>query len=170
MDVFEVIRSRRSIRKYSKRPVRDQNLLLVLEAARLAPSASNRQTWKFVVVRDREKKEKLAEASHNQGFLAEASVVIACCSTESDVTLPCGHPAFLIDVAIAIDHMTLAAVALDLGTCWIGAFNEDRVREILSIPNSVRIVELLVIGYPIENPWPRPRKQIEEIICYDTWY
>lgn len=65
--------------------------------------------------------------------------------------------------------MTLAAVSLDLGTCWIGAFNDDYVREILNIPNSVRVVELLTLGYPNEDPHPRPRKQLEEIVCYNGW-
>jgi len=169
MDVFETITSRRSIRRYSDSAVEEDKLIRVLDAARLAPSANNRQEWKFVVVTDQQIRKKLAEAARNQKFVAEAPVVVACCATESDKIMTCGHPAFLIDVAIAIDHMTLAAWAMGLGTCWIGAFYEDRVKEILRIPDRIRVVELLTIGYPAEQPPARPRKQLNEIVCYDFW-
>ena len=169
MDVFEAIRSRRSIRKYSDRAVEEEKISRVLEVGRLAPSANNRQEWRFVVVQDGDTREKLAEAACGQGFVAEAPVVIACCSVESDRLMTCGHPAYAIDVAIAIDHMTLAAVALELGTCWIGAFYEDRVREILNIPDSVRVVELLTLGYPAEKPPPRPRKRLDDIVYKEQW-
>ena len=83
--------------------------------------------------------------------------------------MTCGQPAYTIDVSIAIDHMTLAAAALGLGTCWIGAFHEDQVREILRIPDSIRIVELLTLGYPGERPHPRPRKKLDEIVMHEQW-
>jgi nitroreductase len=169
MDVFEVIRSRRSIRSYLDRPVEEEKLIQVLDAGRLAPSANNRQEWRFVVVRDKETRQKLAEAACGQRFVAQAPVVIACCAAESDKIMTCGHPAYAIDVAIAIDHMTLAAAALGLGTCWIGAFHEDRVREILSIPDSVRVVELLPLGYPKIQPSSPSRKKLDEIVRWDRW-
>ena len=83
--------------------------------------------------------------------------------------MTCGHPAYAIDLAIAIDHMTLTATELGLGTCWIGAFYEDRVREILNIPPSIRVVELLALGYPKFQPSQRSRKSFEEIVCYEIW-
>ncbi len=169
MDVFEAIQSRRSIRRYLNQPVEEEKLTQVLEAGRRAPSANNRQEWRFVVVQDSDTREKLAEAACGQRFVAEAPVVIACCSDESKHVLTCGHPAYAIDVAIAIDHMTLAAVALGLGTCWIGAFYEDHVREILNIPDSVRVVELLTLGYPAEKPLPRPRKRLDDIVYRERW-
>lgn len=169
MDVFEAIRTRRSIRSYRDAGVEEQKLNKVLDAGRLAPSANNLQEWRFVVVRNGETRKKLGEAACNQKFVAEAPVVIACCSVESEKILTCGHPAYAIDVAIAIDHMTLAATSLGLGTCWIGAFYEDRVREILGIPDSIRVVELLTLGYPEEQPLPRVRKRLEEIVSYDGW-
>lgn len=169
MDVFEAIQTRRSIRSYLNQPVEEEKLTQVLEAGRLAPSANNRQEWRFVVVQDGDKREKLAEAACGQRFVAEAPAVIACCSVESKHVLTCGHPAYAIDVAIAIDHMTLAATALGLGTCWIGAFYEDRVREILNIPDSVRVVELLTLGYPGEKPTPRNRKRLDEIVYREQW-
>lgn len=169
MDVFEAIRSRRSIRSYLDKPVEEEKLTKVLDAGRLAPSANNRQEWRFVVVRNPGTRKRLSKAACNQGFVAEAAVVIACCSIESDKILTCGQPTYTIDLAIAIDHMTLAARALGLGTCWIGAFHEDEVRKILNIPESVRIVELLTLGYPGENPGPRPRKHLDEIVVYEEW-
>ena len=122
-----------------------------------------------MVVRDPETRKELAEAACQQQFVADAAVVIVCCSVEDSHIMTCGHPTYAIDVAIAIDHMTLAAVAQGLGTCWIGAFHEDRVRDILSIPNTVRVVELLTLGYPDEQPGPRPRKDMNEIVHWNNW-
>lgn len=169
MDVMEAIRSRRSVRSYADHAVAQDDLQQVLEAGRLAPSASNRQEWKFVVVRDAALREQLAEAARGQRFVAEAPVVIAACAVEHDHVMSCGHPSFLVDVAIAIDHMTLAARALGLGTCWIGAFDQDKVRQVLGIPADVEVVELLPLGYPTEWPDAKPRKDLQEIVSYDGW-
>lgn len=168
-NVFEVIAIRRSIRKYKPDSVGDHELGHVLEAARLAPSANNRQDWRFVVVTDETLRQRLAVAANNQSFVGTAPVVIACCSVEPEYTMRCGMPTAAIDLAIAIDHMTLAAAALDLGTCWIGSFYPDQVREILGIPDSTAVVELLTLGYPDEDPAPRPRKELSEIVYYNTW-
>ena len=169
MDIFSVIKRRRSIRKYKNCAVEDDKLNKVLEAGRLAPSANNRQEWRFVVVRDPQVRERLMAAACNQRFVAQAPVVIACCSVEDSHIMTCGHAAYAIDVAIAIDHMTLAAAGQGLGTCWIGAFYESRVREILSVPERVRIVELLTLGYPDEQPGARPRKALGEIVYWEKW-
>ena len=169
MDFFETVAARRSIRRYQNRPVEKEKLSRILEAARLAPSADNRQEWRFVVVQKRDTIEKLGDAVYRQTFVTKAPVIIACCAARSEYPLKCGHPAYAIDIGIAGDHITLAAAALGLGTCWIGDFQEDRVREILNIPDSVRVVELLTLGYPDENPSPRPRKDLSEIIYYEKW-
>jgi len=169
MDVMQAIRQRRSVRLYEDRAVEEEKLQQVLEAGRLAPSARNMQEWKFVVVRDEALRQKLAEAASGQRFVAEAPVVIVACAAEHDHIMSCGHPSHLIDVAIAVDHMTLAARALELGTCWIGAFDQDKVRRILGIPDTVEVVALLPLGYPGRWPEARPRKSLEEIVCYDTW-
>ncbi|MBN2416439.1 nitroreductase family protein [bacterium] len=168
-NLFEVIAARRSIRKYKPDPVDDHALGHVLEAARLAPSANNRQDWRFVVVTDEHRRRRLATAANNQAFVAGAPVVIACCSVEPEYIMRCGMPTAPIDLAIAIDHMTLAAAALGLGSCWIGSFYPDQVREILDIPESVGVVELLTLGYPDEDPPARPRKALSEIVYYNTW-
>jgi len=95
-------------------------------------------------------------------------VVIAACGT-SDLVMTCGQPAYPIDVAIALDHMTLAAASLGLGTCWIGAFYEDKVKEILGVPPEIRVVALLPLGYPAEQPAPRPRKNLDDIVAWEHW-
>ena len=169
MDLFEAIRERRSVRAWADRDVEEEKLEQVLNAARLAPSANNRQEWKFVVVRDPELRRQIAEAANGQWFVGEAPVVIAACAVEHDHVMSCGHPSFLVDLAIAIDHMALAARALGLGTCWIGAFDQDKVRAVLGIPDTVEVVELLPVGYPAAWPAARGRKDLESIVCRDTW-
>ena len=168
MELIEAIHARRSIRKFQDRPVEDEKLFAVLDAGRLAPSAKNMQDWRFIVVRDEVARSKLAVAARDQKFVAEAPVVVAACGT-SDLVMTCGQPTYAIDVAIALDHMTLRAASLELGTCWIGAFYEDRVRAILGVPESVRIVALLPLGYPAEEPFPRPRKHLDEIVSWEHW-
>lgn len=169
MDVTEAIKTRRSVRSYEDRQIEEDVLRQVLEAGRLAPSAGNRQEWKFVAVRDSGLRQKLVEAARGQEFVGEAPVVIAACAVETDHIMPCGHPSHLIDVAIAIDHMTLAGRELGLGTCWIGAFDQQTVRDILGIPASVQIVELLTLGYPTGWPDMRSRKAFDEAVCFDRW-
>ena len=169
MDVHEAIRLRRSIRAYDPRDVEEDKLVKVLESGRLSPSASNRQERRFIVIKDAGTRELLSEAAGNQRFVAEAPVVIAACSVESDYVMLCGQPAYAIDTAIAVDHMTLAAVEEGLGTCWIGAFDETKVKKILNIPDDVRVVALLPIGYPSTIPPPKPRKSLDDIVMREKW-
>jgi len=169
MNVFEAIKLRYSVRRYKDKPVEEDKLRKVLEAGRLAPSAKNRQEWRYVVVRDREKRQKLMTAAKNQRFVGEAPVVIAACAEDDNYVMSCGQLAYPIDVAISIDHMTLVAVEEGLGTCWIGAFWEDQAKEILNIPGNIRIVLLLILGYPADSIKPKSRMPLEEIVMYDEW-
>lgn len=169
MALMKQIRKRYSVRSYQDRPVEKKKLDTVLDAARLAPSASNVQESRFVVVQDAGTRKKLVPAANNQAFVGEAPVVIACCATNTEKVMRCGQKAYPIDMAIAIDHMTLQAVEEDLGTCWIGSFYEDQVKAILGIPDDVRVVELLTLGYPADKPKPKNRLPVEEIVCYDKW-
>lgn len=170
MNIFEAIKKRRSIRNYLDRKVEDEKLSLILEAARQAPSASNRQEWRFVVVREKETKLKLFKAAKNQEFIKEAAVVIACCADTDQHIMTCGQACYPIDVAIAIDHMTLAAVELGLGTCWVGAFYEEEVKKILDIPENIRVVELLALGYPAKPAdHPKKRLPLKEIVFFEKW-
>jgi nitroreductase len=168
MDLMQAVRARRSIRNFLDKSVEEEKLLAVLEAGRLAPSAKNMQDWRFIVVRDSATRQQLAEAARDQRFVGQAPVVIAACGT-SDLIMTCGQPAYAIDVAIALDHMTLAAASLDLGTCWIGAFYEDKVKAILGVPQEIRVVALLPLGYPAEEPGPRPRKSLDQVITWEHW-
>jgi nitroreductase len=170
MDVFEAIKKRRSVRSYLDKPVEEEKLSEILEAARLAPSASNRQEWRFVVVRDKTKKKELSIAAKGQKFLEEAPIVIACLAVTDNHIMTCGQPCYPIDVAIAIDHITLAAVSLGVGTCWIGAFYEEEVKKILDIPKEIKVVELLCIGYPKDDSInQKERLPLEKITFFEKW-
>jgi nitroreductase len=164
MDVFEAIRIRRSIRKFRPKPIPDEKLEMILEAGRLAPSASNRQPWRFVVVKDPERKRILAKAADNQMFIADASVIIAALGDSE------ASPRwFRQDPMIAVEHMVLAATALGYGTCWIGAFNEEEVKRLLRVPKELKVIALLPIGFPDETPAPRERKPLKEIVFLEKY-
>lgn len=168
MDVLEAIRKRYSCRSYKEKEIEREKLNQLLEAARLAPSAKNLQDWRFVVVTDKEKKQKLAQAANNQSFLEEAGAIIVAC-TNSDYLMRCGQPAGVIDVAIALEHICLQATELGLATCWIGAFYPEKVKPIVGIPADITVVELLAIGYPADKPKGQDRKPVEKIACFNTW-
>jgi nitroreductase len=170
MTVMEAIRARKSVRAFEEKPVEEEKLAAVLEAARLAPSASNRQEWRFVVVKEAALRGKLAKAANNQAFIGEAPVVIAACAETDARVMSCGQESYPIDLAIAIDHMTLAAVELGLGTCWIGAFSEAEVKKVLGIPDEIRVVELMPLGYPADPaPKKKNRRALDEIIHWEKW-
>jgi len=169
MELKEAITKRQSIRDYQDKPVPEEKLRNVLEAARLAPSANNMQPWKFVVVTDSQRRQELARAANRQTFVGEAPVVIAAVATEPESVMSSGVPRYPVDVAIAVDHMTLAAVDEGLGTCWIGAFSQQRVKEILNIPDRCRVVALLPLGFPTAETAIKLRKSLGEIVCYETF-
>ena len=170
MDVLDAVKSRKSVRSYLDKSIKKEKLIAVLEAGRLAPSASNRQEWRFVIVRDRETRRKLAEAADGQTFVGEAPVVIVACAETDGHIMKCGQPCYPIDVAIALDHITLAAVELGLGTCWIGAFDEKRVKEILGIPEEIHVVELMPLGYPSDpSVVKKKRLSLDTIVKYEHW-
>ena len=158
MDVLEAIRTRRSIRTFSQKPIPDEKMKTILEAARLAPSAGNRQPWLFVVVKDLERKKALAKAAGYQMFIADAGVIIVALGD------PEASPRwFRQDPMIAVEHMVLAATSLGYGTCWIGAFDEEEIKRLLKIPEKLKVIALLPVGFPNETPAPRPRKLLNEI-------
>lgn len=167
MDVFEAIKNRRSIRKYQERDIEEEKLERILEAARLAPSARNRQEWRFIIVKDRTKREELVkEASPHQLFMLQAPIIIVAYVLDKDYIMRCGVPAHYIDVAIALTHIHLQAVEEGLGTCWIGSFYQDKVKKVLNLPEEAEIIQLMTLGYPDENPDPRPRLPLNEIVRF----
>ena len=170
MDVYEAIKARQSIRSFKAKDVAPDMISRLLEAARLAPSASNRQEWRFIVVRDPGKRKELAAAALGQKFVGEAPVVLVCCAETDNHEMACGQLCYPIDVAIAVDHITLCAAAEGLGTCWIGAFYESEVRKILGIPKPIRVVALLPVGYPEKSsPAKKNRISLKEIVKEERW-
>ena len=177
MDLFEVIEKRRSIRRFKPKPLAAKDLKKIVEAGRLAPSGGNRQPWYFIVVREPKTKRALSVAANNQKFIADADIVIVALGDPviSTTKLPYKLSSTRIphkqDPMIAIEHMVLAATALGYGTCWIGAFSEGEVKGILKIPENLAVIALVPIGVPDENPQPRPRKALKEILfkeCYGS--
>ncbi len=170
MDVFEAIRTRRSVRRYTPDPVPDEVLAELLSAAILAPSAGNAQPWRFIAVRDPKLREGLVAAAYGQTFLAEAPVVIVVCADlerarrtyrERGETLYC-----LQDTAAAVQNLLLAATAKGLGTCWVGAFDEGKTAELLGLPKNLRPVAMIPVGKPAEVPQVRPRRPLTEVMEY----
>jgi len=168
MAVIDAIRRRYSCRAYLDKSIEQDKLDCVLEAARLAPSARNMQDWRFVVVTDPDTKRKVATATNRPEVFEKAGAIIAACSN-SDYVMRCGQAIGPIDVAIALEHISLQAADLGLGTCWIGSFDADKVRQILGIPDDINIVELMALGYPAGSKPEPTREPIEKIVCYDTW-
>jgi len=173
MDVLEAIRGRRSIRAFKSDDVSPEIVEKLLDAASWAPSAGNIQPWEFIVVRKPEIKRALAEAALDQTFIEEAPVVIVVCANKNrssqgygirGKTLYC-----LQDTAASIQNILLTAYSLGLGTCWIGAFREEKAREILKIPQGIRLVAIIPVGYPAETPPPRNRRPISQIVHYETF-
>jgi nitroreductase len=168
MELSEAIKQRRSVRDYKDQPVSEDKLQKVIEAGRIAPSGGNRQAWKFIVIRDSKRRQELAAAA-GQNFIAKAPVIIAAVATQPNLVMMCGVPEYAVDLAIAIDHMTLAAVDQELGTCWIGAFSQDKARDILKIPAKYKIVALLPLGFPTQQGVSKVRKPLDEIVCYEIF-
>ena len=173
MDVFEAIMGRRSIRAFKATDVPPETVEKLIDAGRRAPSAGNIQPWEFIIVRKPEIKRKLAKAALGQSFIEQAPVVIVVCADEERSahgygvrgrTLYC-----IQDTAAAIQNIHLAAYALGLGTCWVGAFREDEAREVLKIPEGIRPVAIIPVGYAAEAPSPRSRRPLKHIIHHETF-
>jgi len=145
MEVFEAVQKRRSVRAYEPTPIPEDVMNRVLESARISPSAANRQPWHFILVTDPEKKKALAKGAFAK-FLPEAPTIIVACGDEKASGKWC-----IVDTAIATQTMVLTATAEGLGTCWIGSFDEADVKKVLGIPENLRVVALLPIGYPREK-------------------
>jgi nitroreductase len=170
MNVIDAIKKRKSVRDFLDKPVDDEKLNAIIEAGRLAPSASNRQEWRFIIVKNEALRREIALAAKGQKFVGEAPVIIVACAETDNHVMLCGQLTYPIDVAIALDHMSLAATELGLGSCWIGAFEEIKVKSILGIPDEVRVVELMPIGYPADPAQKiKDRLSFKDIVMYEKW-
>jgi len=188
MEVFEAIRTRRSIRHYKNEPVDDDTVYKILEAAHWAPSWKNTQCWRFIVVRDAETRAKIADSLvkvkfdnefiDNAGTVAikQAPVLIVLCAeigkagygTEGTPVTDKGDW-FMFDVALAMQNLVLAAHSLGLGTVHVGAFDAKKVAELLAVPRGFAVVEMTPLGYPDEQPTARKRKELAEIMSYERF-
>jgi nitroreductase len=173
LDIFDLFKSRRSIRSFTSEDISNEDLEKILEAARWAPSAGNIQPWEFIIVRKPETKREIAKAALNQMFIEEAPVVIVVCANEARSSWTYGSRGATLyciqDTAAAIENILLAACALGLGTCWVGAFHEDEVRRILKIPKGLRPVAIIPIGHPAEKPSPPYKRTLREIMHYESF-
>jgi nitroreductase len=164
MDVFDVIKARRSIRIYSSKSIPEQQLQTICEAARLAPSAANRQPWRFIIVQDSDRKRALAEAADNQTFLSDAAAIVVAIGDPDASANWCEKYTM-----IAMEHIVLTATSLGYGTCWIGAFDADTVKRLLKIPAKMKVVAITPIGTPNEKPAAKPRKPVSDIFFREEW-
>ena len=162
MDVVDAIKGRRSIRKWQDRAVTKEVLAELLDAARLAPSGRNGQQWEIVVVTDRVTLKELGRACADQEHVAQAGAFLF---IVNDPSAKWRH----VDPTIALDHVTLRAVEMGLGTCWIGAFDEKEVRRVLGIPDTKVAVIGMTVGYPAESPAPRARRPLERAVHWERY-
>ena len=173
MDVaVEAIRTRRSVRKYEETAISDEQINQVLESARYAESWANKQGWHILVVKSPEARAKVAAAIEgNPGAKAvgQAPVLLAVCMDPELSGNMNGKPYYMVDAGILMDHLMLAAADLGLGTVFIGAFDEDKVRPVLGVPEQYRIVGLTPLGVPSKMPGERPRNELEDIVHWETW-
>ncbi len=170
MNIYEAIEKRRSVRSFRDEDISEKKLKRVLEAGILAPSAHNSQEYKFVVVKDAEKRKALGEAASGQRFVGEAPIVIAAVSLNPGNLMSSEVPAYALDLAIALDYMTLAAVEEELGTCWVGAFSQEKVKKVLNVPAPYKVAALLPLGIPDDRSAPKSRKKLDELVCSEEFF
>jgi nitroreductase len=180
MEFSDVIKYRSSVRDYSDKEVEEDIITYILECARLAPSAMNRQSWRFIVIKNKEIIAHIAKTSLINRWLKKAPVLIIVCA---DPTLSGTHnniDYYIIDFSIAMEHLILAATDKGLGTCWIGRFNEEEVKTLLEIPKRIRVGALTPLGYPLGTKGivetittmllkSKKRKKLDEIVHYERW-
>ena len=184
MELFEAIKTRRSVRTYQDKPVENEKLQAVLDAVRMAPSWANMQCWRMVVVKDKAAREKISDLSYVESYfspkgyksnpskkaLAAAPVVIVLCADPAQSGVLWDQDYYLVDAGIAAQNLMLAARSLGLGTVFVGVYDEEKVKKLLNIPASVRIIGLLPLGYPTEEKKDGPkRKPLDEICFNERW-
>ncbi|MBN1289330.1 MAG: nitroreductase family protein [Actinobacteria bacterium] len=169
---IDPILNRRSIRKFRDENVEPGLIEQVLEAARLAPSWKNLQTWELLVITDAGKRSEVAgtmEGNPARNAITQAPVLIIVCADPTRSGVMNGKEYYMTDIGIVMDHIMLEASSLGLGTVFVGLFDEEKIRGIFGIPGQYRIVAMTPLGYPEKIPEPRPRKGIEEIVHRNNW-
>lgn len=175
----QIVENRRSTRSFDSRPIEKKDLLAIVEAARLAPSACNSQTWRFIAVTDRETLQRICREAMRpvipNRWLEQAPLIVVGCSQLDIIanrigTRVTGIEYYQIDLGIAMEHMVLKATELGLGTCWIGWFKEDKIKEILEIPDRIKVSVMLAVGFSKEQKLKkRGRKPLRKILFSEKW-
>ena len=169
MNFNELINKRYSVRQYKSDKVEDEKLQQVLHAACLAPTAANRQPIQFIVIHTAGRERELNRIYQREWF-SKAPIVICACAVPSQAWSRMDNKNYSeVDVTIAMDHLVLAATDLGLGTCWIAAFDPAAAREVLGLPNGVEPIAFTPLGYPADQPKPKKRKALSELVRYERW-
>lgn len=170
MEFWDVIKKRYSVRKYQETPVSEELLNKILDAARIAPSADNRQPWYFIVGKNKEIIRKLGDATYDSKFISSAPIIIVGCADKNECwTRPDGKKYYPVDIAIAFQQLILAATEVGLGTCWIAELKEGEVQKILELPEHIVPVVMTPVGYSVQERKKTDRKSLKEIVKYDKW-
>ncbi len=169
MELKQLIAQRYSVRAYLPKPVEDDKLNTVLEAARLAPTAANLQPFKLIVIHTEGREENLRRIYNREWFSQAPIVICAVGLTQNAWTRYDGKNYTFVDVAIAMDHLILTAASLGLGTCWIAAFDPAQARSFLGLPDNVEPIVFTPLGYPKDKPKQKIRKPLSDIVCYNHW-
>jgi nitroreductase len=169
MDVLEIVRARYSVRAYRPDPVEDEKLQLVLEAARLAPTAANRQPFRLIVLRTAGREQEIGRI-YGRRWFTQAPLVLGVIAVPGEAWRRMdGKPYDEVDATIAMDHVILAAASLGLGTCWVAAFDPAAAREVLGLPDEVEPIAFTPLGYPADEPRQKTRRPLEELVKYERW-
>jgi nitroreductase len=169
MEIMELLTKRYSVRAYKPDPIEDQKIQQILEAARIAPTAANQQPFQLIVIHTKGREAELRKI-YNRDWFTQAPIVICAVGLKNNSwTRYDGANYNLVDVAIAMDHLILAATNLGLGTCWIAAFNPDSAREVLELPDEVLPIIFTPLGYPADQPKEKERKMLSELVRFERW-
>ena len=169
MDFSALIKSRYSVRANRSDPVENEKLEQVLEAARIAPTAANRQPFRIIVAQTAGREEEFRRM-YDRDWFVEAPILLCVCAVKSEAWVSKEKRNYVyVDVAIVMDHIILAATDLGLGTCWVGAFDKDVAREAFGLPDDFAPVVMTPLGYAADQPEPKERRPIEELVRYEKW-
>ena len=169
MDIIKEINDRSSVRKFKNKKI-DRNVIeRILEAGRSAPSAKNRQPWRFIVIDNDAVKSKVEKAAYGQEYVGNAGAIIAACSTNIEYEMPNGQNSYPIDISFAVSFMMLQAEHEGLGSCVVTTYDEKELKTILTVPYSMRVVMLLLVGTPDESYRERDRKSLNQVSAYNHW-
>ncbi len=169
MEVIDEIRNWVSIKKYKDDKIEPEILERILDAGVRAPSAKNRQPWRFIACTEDSVRNKITSAAYGQDHVGSAPVIIAACTTNTEYKMPNGQISYPIDISMAVSFMMIQARAENLGTCIVTTYDEAEIKDILSVPYSMRVVMLLLAGYPDENPILTKRKLKSRVIAHEHW-